>query len=66
MVAYAAGSSSFFYTFLSLVWEWPMTDNTTPVAELKQLVRQFVADRGWEKHHQPKHLAGSILIEVRP
>lgn len=34
------------------------------MAELRQLMAAFVAQRGWQKHHKPKHLAGSILIEA--
>lgn len=41
-----------------------MSDPSTSVADLKQMVARFVADRGWQKHHQPKHLAGAILIEA--
>lgn len=41
-----------------------MSDQITSVADLKRAVAQFVADRQWQKHHQPKHLAGSIMIEA--
>ncbi len=41
-----------------------MPDSTTTLAELKQSVAHFVAERDWQRHHQPKHLAGSILIEA--
>ena len=41
-----------------------MNDITTPVAELKQLVAAFVAERDWERYHVPKHLAMSIAIEA--
>jgi len=41
-----------------------MNDTTTPVAELKKLVATFVAERDWERHHVPKHLAMSIAIEA--
>lgn len=41
-----------------------MHDSTTPVAELKQLVATFVAERDWQRHHVPKHLAMSIAIEA--
>ncbi|MEM1353288.1 MAG: nucleotide pyrophosphohydrolase [Planctomycetota bacterium] len=41
-----------------------MPDATTPVAELKQLVADFVAERNWQRYHVPKHLAMSIAIEA--
>lgn len=41
-----------------------MNDATTPVAELKQLVADFVAERDWKRHHVPKNLAMSIAIEA--
>lgn len=41
-----------------------MHDSTTPVAELKQLVAAFVAERDWNRYHVPKHLAMSIAIEA--
>src|SRR5688572_24481634 len=41
-----------------------MPDATTSVAQLKQSVARFVHERNWQQHHQPKHLAGSILIEA--
>ncbi len=39
-------------------------DMLTPIAELKDMVRQFVADRQWEKFHNPKNLALSVGIEA--
>lgn len=41
-----------------------MPDATTPVAELKKLVAEFVAQRDWQRYHVPKHLAMSIAIEA--
>lgn len=41
-----------------------MTDATTTVAELKKLVDDFVAERDWERFHDPKNLAASIAIEA--
>lgn len=41
-----------------------MPDDMTTVADMKRAVARFVADRSWQQHHQPKHLAGSILIEA--
>jgi NTP pyrophosphatase (non-canonical NTP hydrolase) len=41
-----------------------MSDQTTTVAELRTLVRQFVAERDWRQFHAPKNLAMSIAIEA--
>lgn len=40
------------------------TDPTTTVADLRERVRAFVADRDWERFHTPKNLAMSIAIEA--
>lgn len=42
----------------------PMDDGGTCVAELRALMARFVAERSWEKFHDPKNLAASILIEA--
>jgi NTP pyrophosphatase (non-canonical NTP hydrolase) len=39
-------------------------DKTTTVAELKELVGVFIAERKWEKYHASKNLAMSIAIEA--
>jgi NTP pyrophosphatase (non-canonical NTP hydrolase) len=39
-------------------------DQTTTVAELRDLVREFVRARDWEKFHAPKNLAMSVAIEA--
>lgn len=39
-------------------------DASTTVADLKALVREFVAERSWEKYHTVKNLAGSVAIEA--
>lgn len=41
-----------------------MDDKTTTVAELKQLVADFVAERDWQQFHDPKNLSMSIAIEA--
>jgi NTP pyrophosphatase (non-canonical NTP hydrolase) len=41
-----------------------VNDDTTTVAELIQLVNQFVAERQWERFHDPKNLSASIAIEA--
>ena len=40
------------------------TDTRTTVEYLRSLVREFVAERAWEKYHAPKNLAMSIAIEA--
>src|SRR5687768_10108671 len=41
-----------------------MTDTETTIAELRQLLQEFVAARQWERYHTPKNLAMSITIEA--
>jgi NTP pyrophosphatase (non-canonical NTP hydrolase) len=41
-----------------------MSDSTTTVAELKQLVNDFVDRRDWRQFHAPKNLAMSLAIEA--
>ena len=42
----------------------PMSDQTTTVGQLRELIRSFVAERQWEQFHDPKNLAASIAIET--
>ena len=44
--------------------KWNVTDRSTTVAELRELVRQFVAQRDWEQFHAPKNLSMSLAIEA--
>ena len=39
-------------------------DETTVVADLRQLVEQFVAQRDWHQYHNPKNLSMSLAIEA--
>jgi NTP pyrophosphatase (non-canonical NTP hydrolase) len=41
-----------------------MSDSTTTVAVLKQLVNDFVDRRDWHRFHAPKNLAMSLAIEA--
>jgi NTP pyrophosphatase (non-canonical NTP hydrolase) len=41
-----------------------MADDTTTIAELKQLVEAFVAARDWRQFHTPKNLAMALAIEA--
>lgn len=41
-----------------------MTDSSTTVADLRDLVRQFVDARDWRQFHSPKNLSMSLAIEA--
>ncbi len=41
-----------------------MSDQNTTVEELRQWMRQFVAERQWEQFHSPKNLSMSLAIEA--
>ena len=41
-----------------------MADDSTTVAALRQVVADFVAEREWQRYHDPKNLAMSIAIET--
>ncbi len=41
-----------------------VTDSTTTVSELRQLVQQFVDERDWNAFHNPKNLSMSLAIEA--
>jgi dCTP diphosphatase len=41
-----------------------MSDSTTTIADLKQLVADFVAARDWSQFHAPKNLSMSLAIEA--
>jgi NTP pyrophosphatase (non-canonical NTP hydrolase) len=41
-----------------------MNDTETTVAELRQVVDRFVAERDWHQFHTPKNLAMSLAIEA--
>jgi dCTP diphosphatase len=41
-----------------------MPDSATTIAELKQLVADFVARRDWSRFHAPKNLSMSLAIEA--
>ena len=41
-----------------------MSDQTTTVRELRDLLAAFVAEREWQPFHDPKNLAASIAIET--
>ena len=39
-------------------------DQATTVAELREIMRQFVDERDWQQFHSPKNLSMSMAIEV--
>ena len=39
-------------------------DDSTTIAELKQLVKEFRDERDWEQFHDPKNLAEGTVIEA--
>ncbi len=41
-----------------------MNDQNTSVGDLRELVRQFVAERDWQQFHTPKNLSMSLAIEA--
>ena len=42
----------------------PMSDASTTVADLRELVRRFVDERDWRQFHPPKNLSMSLAIEA--
>jgi len=38
-------------------------DSEATVQELKELVREFIHERNWEKYHTPKDLAEAVCVE---
>lgn len=41
-----------------------MSDQNTTVAELREMVRQFVDERDWRQFHSPKNLSMALAIEA--
>src|SRR6266516_981931 len=41
-----------------------MADTTTTLADMRELVRQFVEERSWQPFHSPKNLAMGIAVEA--
>jgi len=41
-----------------------MLDSTTQVADLRDMVRQFVDARDWQQFHSPKNLTMALAIEA--
>jgi NTP pyrophosphatase (non-canonical NTP hydrolase) len=41
-----------------------MPDTTTTLAELKDVLRRFAAERQWEPFHSPKNLSMGVAVEA--
>ena len=41
-----------------------MSDSTTTLADLRNLVQRFVEERDWRQFHSPKNLSMSLAIEA--
>jgi NTP pyrophosphatase (non-canonical NTP hydrolase) len=41
-----------------------MADQNTTLADLRQRVAEFVADRDWEQFHVPKNLSVAVAVEA--
>ena len=41
-----------------------MSDTSTTVADLRDIVRRFVDERDWQQFHSPKNLSMSLAIEA--
>jgi dCTP diphosphatase len=41
-----------------------MTDPTTTLQTLREMMRAFVAERHWHKYHTPKNLAAAAVVEA--
>jgi len=41
-----------------------MPDQETPVAELREMVREFVSERDWRQFHTPKNISMALSIEA--
>jgi NTP pyrophosphatase (non-canonical NTP hydrolase) len=40
------------------------TDDSTTIAELREIVRRFVNERDWQQFHAPKNLSMALAIEA--
>jgi NTP pyrophosphatase (non-canonical NTP hydrolase) len=41
-----------------------MSDSSTTLADLREIVRRFVEERDWQQFHSPKNLSMSLAIEA--
>jgi NTP pyrophosphatase (non-canonical NTP hydrolase) len=40
------------------------SDKVVTIETLKQMMKEFVRERDWEKYHTPKNLAASVSVEA--
>ena len=41
-----------------------LTDDQATLAWLREMMREFVRERAWEKYHTPRNLAASVAVEA--
>ena len=41
-----------------------MSDSTTTVADLRQIIREFVDERDWRQFHAPKNVSMALAVEA--
>ena len=41
-----------------------LTDDQATLAWLREVMREFVRERAWEKYHTPRNLAASVAVEA--
>jgi NTP pyrophosphatase (non-canonical NTP hydrolase) len=41
-----------------------MSDSTTTVAALREIIRQFVDERDWRQFHAPKNISMALAVEA--
>jgi NTP pyrophosphatase (non-canonical NTP hydrolase) len=41
-----------------------LNDSSTSVADLREIVREFVDERDWEKFHAPKNISMAMAVEA--
>ena len=41
-----------------------MNDESTTISELREMVREFVAERDWQQFHAPKNISMALTVEA--
>ena len=42
----------------------PLRDKDVPIGWLREMMREFVAERQWERYHLPRNIAAGISVEA--
>src|SRR4051812_24919837 len=42
----------------------PLSDDRATIAWLREMMREFLRERAWEKYHTPRNLAASVSVEA--